>query len=40
MIEARLVLGEEITIYLLSGAAFVMAGVVLIVRHQSVYGQP
>jgi len=40
MIEARLLIGEEITVYLLAGAAFIMGAVVLIVRHQSVYGRP
>ncbi|HUU53481.1 MAG TPA: DMT family transporter [Armatimonadota bacterium] len=40
MVEARLLLREEITSYLLAGAAFIMGGVALIVRHQSVYGRP
>ena len=40
MIEARLLIGEEITVYLLAGAAFIMGAVVLIVRHQSVFGRP
>jgi len=40
MVEARLLIGEEITIYLLGGAAFIVGAVLLIVRHQSVYGRP
>jgi drug/metabolite transporter (DMT)-like permease len=39
MVEARLFLHEQITRYLLGGAAMVIAAVLLIVRHQKVYGQ-
>ncbi|MFB3882114.1 MAG: DMT family transporter [Armatimonadota bacterium] len=39
MVEARLLLHEQITVYLLAGAALVSAAVLLIVRHQRLYGQ-
>ena len=39
MVEARLFLRETITGYLLGGAALVIAAVLLVVRHQKVYGQ-
>jgi drug/metabolite transporter (DMT)-like permease len=39
MVEARLLLGEEITGYLLAGAGLIIAGVALVMRHQQVYGQ-
>jgi len=39
MVEAHFLIGEEITIYLMGGAALVMAGVALVMRHQRVYGE-
>jgi drug/metabolite transporter (DMT)-like permease len=38
MVQAHYFRGEEITPYLLGGAALVIAGVTLIMRHQKVYG--
>lgn len=38
MVEAHLLIGERITVYLVSGAALIIAGVSLIMRHQRVYG--
>ena len=38
MVEARLVLGETITVYLVGGAVLVIAGVSLMMAHQRVYG--
>lgn len=38
MAEAHVFMGEEITIYLLGGAALVIAGVALVMRHQQLYG--
>jgi drug/metabolite transporter (DMT)-like permease len=38
MIEAHLLIGERITVYLVCGAALIIAGVSLIMRHQRVYG--
>lgn len=38
MAEARLLIGEQITIYLLGGAALVIVGVALVMRHQHIYG--
>jgi drug/metabolite transporter (DMT)-like permease len=38
MAEAHLLIGERITPYLLGGAALIMAGVGLIMRHQKLYG--
>jgi len=40
MVEARLLMGEAITVYLVGGAVCIMGAVVLVVRHQSVYGRP
>lgn len=37
--QAHLFLAEEITVYLAAGAALVMAGVALVMRHQRVYGE-
>jgi drug/metabolite transporter (DMT)-like permease len=38
MAEARLLMGEEITTYLLGAAVLVVVGVTLIMRHQRIYG--
>jgi drug/metabolite transporter (DMT)-like permease len=38
MVEAHFLMGEQITVYLLGGAALVIAGVALIMRHQRVHG--
>jgi drug/metabolite transporter (DMT)-like permease len=40
MVQAHVLLGEAITPYLLSGAALIIAGVVLVIRHQRLYGEP
>jgi len=39
MLQAHYLLGEAITIYLVGGAALVITGVTLIMRHQKVYGE-
>jgi len=39
MVEAHFLIGEEITIYLMGGAALVIVGVALVMRHQRVYGE-
>jgi len=39
MVEAHLLMGEQITSYLLGGAALIIAGVSLVMRHQQVYGE-
>jgi drug/metabolite transporter (DMT)-like permease len=39
MAEAHVLIGEQITIYLLGSAVLIVAGVALIMRHQRVYGQ-
>jgi drug/metabolite transporter (DMT)-like permease len=38
MVEARLLIGERITAFLLGGAALVIAGVTLMMGHQRIYG--
>ncbi len=39
MVQAHFLIGEEITIYLMGGAALVIAGVGLVMWHQRVYGE-
>jgi drug/metabolite transporter (DMT)-like permease len=38
MVEARLILRETITVYLVGGAILVIAGVSLMMAHQRIYG--
>lgn len=38
MVEAHFLMGEEITVFLVGGAALVIAGLALVMRHQQVYG--
>ena len=38
MVEANLVLGEQITLYLLAGVGMVIIGVALVMRHERLYG--